>query len=120
MGIIDNIINIMNKKGITAYKIEKDLGIRQQTFSNWKNGTQAPVERINDLINYLGVTPNEVYGYEQGKDLLNDPQKEMISIMEGMNERDQWKAVGIIENYSQNIKSGDEAKSDESSISKIS
>lgn len=104
MRIINNIINIMNRKGITAYKLCKDTGISPQTFSNWKNGKQAPVDRIDDIIKYLGISPNEVFGYDQTRDLLNEPQKEMISIMEDMDEREQWKAVGIIENFHNNTK----------------
>ncbi len=68
----------------------------------------------------MNVSANELFGYDQARDLLNEPQKEMVSIMEDMEEREQWKAVGIIENYSQNIKSEVENESDESSISKIS
>jgi transcriptional regulator with XRE-family HTH domain len=120
MRVIDRLLDIMEKKGITAYKVAQDTGIKQSSFSNWKKGVEPPASKIEILFKYLEVTPNEIYGYDQTQNLLNEPQKEMISIMEDMEEREQWKAVGIIENYSQNIKSEVENESDESSISKIS
>ena len=120
MHLINNIIKMMESQNITAYKLEKDTGIKQSTFQGWKRGSEPSADKIYILLSYLNVSANELFGYDQARDLLNEPQKEMVSIMEDMEEREQWKAVGIIENYSQNIKSEVEYESDESSISKIS
>ena len=120
MKIIERIIQIMKEKGITAYMLEKETGIKQTSFSSWKRGVEPPASKIETIMQYLDVSPNEIYGYDQGRDLLNEPQKEMISIMEKMEVKEQWKAVGVIENYSQNIKSEIDDKSEELSISKIS
>lgn len=116
MNILENISKIMEQKKITAYKLEKDTGIRQQTFSSWKrNDRQPPIEYLIKIIEYLEVSPNEIFGYDQARDLLNEPQKEMISIMEDMEEREQWKAVGIIENFHNNTK--EEPEQDQQEIS---
>ena len=37
MNIIDNLIKIMNAKGITAYQLERDISINQTNYTNKKN-----------------------------------------------------------------------------------
>lgn len=39
---------LLEKNQITAYRVAKDTGIAQSTFSDWKNGKSNP--KINKLI----------------------------------------------------------------------
>ena len=39
----------MKNKGITAYKLEKDTGIKQSTFSHWKAGSQPPADKLEEI-----------------------------------------------------------------------
>lgn len=99
MRVIDRIIKIMESKGITAYKLEKDTGIRQTTFSGWKTGKQAPIEKIEEIIRYLEITPNEAFGYETSKELLTDTELEMLEVLNRMDHEHQIRAIGIVEDY---------------------
>lgn len=99
MNLIDKIESILKAKGITAYKLEKDTGIKQTTYQGWKRGSQPAADKIQILIQYLEVSPNELFGYDQSKDLLTENQKRMIEIMETMDEAHQMGAIGIIEDY---------------------
>ena len=102
MELIENVIRIMKAKGITAYKLEQDTGIRQTTFQNWKKGSQPPADKIYTLILYLDVTPNELFGIDISKDTLTEHEKEVLEIMNRMDEEHQKRAIGLLENYADN------------------
>lgn len=103
MNIIENIEKVMKQKGITAYKLEKDIGIKQQTFSNWKTGTKASVEKIIEIINYLGVSPNEIFEYSETEEKippekkLTENEQELLKYFRKLPEREQIKEIGRIE-----------------------
>ena len=39
---------MLQEKGLTAYKVSKSTGIAQATFSDWKNGKSVP--KLNKMI----------------------------------------------------------------------
>lgn len=104
MQIIDNIIKIMEQKGITAYQLEKDTGIKQSTFWNWKNGSQPAADKLQIIILYLGVTPNEIFGYKNIE--LTENEQELLELFRLLPEREQIKCIGRLEEiykqYTQN------------------
>ena len=53
----------MAEKGVTAYRLSKDLGVHQTTISNWLNGKSAPRMRIVHRISQvLGVQIDDLLG----------------------------------------------------------
>jgi transcriptional regulator with XRE-family HTH domain len=102
MQLIENITHIMAQKNITAYQLEKDTGIKQSTFWNWKNGTQPAGDKLQTIISYLGVSPNEIFGYENIE--LNENEKELLSIFKQLPEREQIKFIGKAEDYLEKYK----------------
>ena len=47
---------IVEEKGITFYKIAKDLGFAQSLFSDWKKGKSMPkTDKLLKLADYLSV-----------------------------------------------------------------
>lgn len=116
MRIIDNIEKIMKDKKITAYQMEKDIGISQKTFANWKKGSQPAVDKIQLIIPYLGVTPNEVFGYMTESE-LNENEKELLEHFKKLPEREQIKFIARVEDAT--IKYQAEHRELESSDSKI-
>ena len=96
MNIVENIEKIMKIKKITAYQLEKDIGISQNTFSNWRKGRQPSVDKIAKIIPYLGVTPNELFGYES-TELLTDNEKELLNLFQKLPDREQIKFIGRLE-----------------------
>ena len=95
MNIIENLMKIMENKQISAYKLEKEAGIKSSTFGSWKKGSQPPADKIDALCRYLGVTPNEVFGYENIK--LTENEKEMLNLFQKLPEREQIKFIGRLE-----------------------
>ena len=103
MKIIEYIEQIMKKKGISAYQIEKNTGIKQQTFSNWKKGIEPGAEKVLKIIKYLGVTPNEVFGYST-EPKLTENEKELLGLFQQLPEREQIKFIARLEDKVEQIK----------------
>lgn len=48
---------LLNKKGITAYKVSKETGIGRSTFTDWKNGRSKPgPDKLIKIAKCLDVT----------------------------------------------------------------
>ena len=53
----DLLVELIQNKGITAYKLSKDTGISEALISNWKTGRQLPkYDNIILLCDYFGVS----------------------------------------------------------------
>ncbi len=96
MPVIENIIKIMQDKKVTAYRIEKDIGINAATFNHWKNGTQPPADKLEKIISYLNITPNELFGYKT-EDSLTENEKELLEQFRKLPDREQIKFIGRLE-----------------------
>lgn len=50
-------VALLQKYGISTYKVSKETGISQTTFSNWKSGRSNPkLEAMQKIATYFGVT----------------------------------------------------------------
>lgn len=48
---------LLDKKGITAYRLSKELGISKSKFSDWKSGRSIPkTDKLIKIADYFGVT----------------------------------------------------------------
>lgn len=86
----------MIQKGITAYRLEKDTGIKQTTFQGWKRGSQPAADKIEILIQYLKVSANDIFGI-QDKKQLTENEIELLKAFQKLPEREQVKEIGRIE-----------------------
>lgn len=103
MNVIENLLKIMNLKGITAYQLEKDVGINQTTFYNWKKGKQPPADKLYKIITYLEVTPNELFGYPTAPELTEN-ETELLNLFKQLPEREQIKFIARLEDKVEQIK----------------
>lgn len=103
MKLIENIEKIMKTKGISAYQLEKDIGIRQTTFQGWKRGSEPSADKISKLLQYLKVTPNELFGYSEVKELTEN-EKELLELFQQLPEREQIKFIARLEDKVEQIK----------------
>ena len=52
---------LMQQRGLTAYRVSRDTGITQATFSRWKNGVTTPsIDTLQTLADYFGVTLDQL------------------------------------------------------------
>ncbi len=48
-------VDLLEKNGITAYKVAKETGIAQSTLSDWKNGISQPkIDKLKKIADYFG------------------------------------------------------------------
>ena len=116
MTLIENIINIMEQKKITAYQLEKAGIVKQTTFTSWKKGTQPALDKIINLMQYIEVSPNELFGYEP-ETRLTENEQELLELFHKLPEREQIKFIGRLEEIVNNLP--DQHRELESSNSKI-
>lgn len=48
---------LVNARGITAYRVAKDLELTPTVFSDWKSGKSKPkVDKLKKIADYFGVS----------------------------------------------------------------
>lgn len=101
MKFIENLIKLMDERGITAYQLEKDTGIKQSTFGKWKKGSQPTLDKILTILNYFQVSADEIMDTQISN--LSDNDKELLQLFHQLPEREQVKLIGkaedMIEKY---------------------
>ena len=78
---------LLQKYGVTPYKVAKEAGVTQTALSNWKSGRSTPTTKtLQKIADYFGVTLDYLL---TGKDL---PEKKETSLS-AKDERDITKDV---------------------------
>lgn len=67
----DTLTDILRIKGISQTQFAKDLGIKQNTVSQWASGKREPnFDMLMRICYYLDVTPNDILSYPRAKNLM--------------------------------------------------
>ena len=75
---------LLQKNGISSYKVSKDTGISQVTLSNWKNGISTPKQdKLKILADYFGVSLNYIMGIEE-KEVYDKLKQRTILVLQGI------------------------------------
>lgn len=76
MDVLNNILELMKKKGISQKELCEKLGINQQAFTNWKNGTHSSYTKyLPQIADILGCSMD----FLVGKDHQNAPSDDDLS-----------------------------------------
>lgn len=76
-------VKLLEKYGVTAYKVSKATGIAGSTFSDWKSGRSTPKQdKLQKIADYFGVTVDYLM---TGKE---DESKEKAPELTARDERD--------------------------------
>lgn len=60
---VNKFVQILQERGISAYKLSKDTGIHQSTISQWKAGLQKPsLEAAEKIADYLDCSVDYLLG----------------------------------------------------------
>ncbi len=52
----DKFLNLLTQKKVTPYRVSKETGISESTFSDWKHNKSKPkVDKLQKLADYFGV-----------------------------------------------------------------
>ncbi len=53
--------DILKQKGITPYRLAKEIGISNVVFSEWKRGKSQPkLDKLIKITEYLGITIDDL------------------------------------------------------------
>lgn len=85
--------NLLQKHGVTAYKVSKETGVSQSTLSDWKRGISTPKQdKLQKIADYFGVTIDYLMTGQEAYTKTNtaefnarderDIKKDLDSIME--------------------------------------
>lgn len=68
---------MLQEKGLTAYKVSKSTGIAQATFSDWKNGKSVPkLNKMIKIAEFLEVPLEWLQGTSEQKEKpLSEPEE---------------------------------------------
>ena len=65
--VTKNIFQLMDKQGVTAYKLSKETGISESVISRWRSGEQSPsVSNLVKVAHYFKCGLSELM---KGSDL---------------------------------------------------
>ena len=92
--------NILKEKGITAYRIQKELGIAEGTVRGWFRGSVPRGDHLLAVSQYLGVDPRVLMGVKETDTCLaeglapyGDPVKYKINKMLDVMDEERKRAV---------------------------
>lgn len=52
----NNFKKLLKEKSLSCYKVSKETGISQATFSDWKNGRSIPkIDKLQKIADYLNI-----------------------------------------------------------------
>lgn len=57
--IFDNVKHICDEKGISIWRLEKDLGFSNRSISKW-NESEPGIHKVRKVADYLGVSIEEL------------------------------------------------------------
>ena len=66
---------MLEEKGVTAYRLSKTLGIHQTTVKNWVDGNSKPrTEFVQKMADFFGVSPDYLMGWSNNRTAQEDDE----------------------------------------------
>ena len=93
---------LLEIKGITAYKVAKETGITTTTITNWKNGKYVPKsDKLSKIAEYLGVSENYIRNGEEKPDIPNfEPEHlELIELYSKLKEEQKSAVINLLRSF---------------------
>lgn len=71
--------NLMNRAGVTNYRLAKEIGCSPATVGYWLNGSKSPTaESIQSLAGYFGVSTDYLMGSDDTDTAENDEMADLL------------------------------------------
>ena len=73
---------LLQKHGLSAYKVAKETGVTQSTLSDWKRGRSTPkTENMKKLADFFGVSVEYLMTGKKSEPLTKRDEKEIGAIL---------------------------------------
>ena len=80
MQIVDRILELIKKNGITEYRVMKDCALQTNSFTYWKKGRATPgLDALIKIANYFNVSIDYLIGRETSNNAAINPIISRIS-----------------------------------------
>lgn len=87
MTILERIQNILKEKGITARDMCREIGLKEATFSAWKQrGSTPSAEWISPIAHFLDVPSEYLLTGVRDQVYLEDREKRLLAYWKALNE----------------------------------
>lgn len=96
MEFINILTNLMKDKSINTLDLQRDTGISESTYRNWKRGSQPTAEKIIILSKYFDISSDMLLGLKEPLELTEN-DKELLELFRTLPEREQIKLIGRVE-----------------------
>jgi transcriptional regulator with XRE-family HTH domain len=60
LSFAENLARIQAERGVTNYRIAKEIDVNQTSIVNWKNGTKPHPRNVKRLADYFNVSVDEL------------------------------------------------------------
>jgi bacteriophage CI repressor helix-turn-helix domain len=116
MSVIDRIVELLQKKGVSQADICNYIGIKYNVFTTWKTReTDPPTKYLVQICEFLNITLEYLLTGEESKSsneihLANANETTMLNLFRMLSEKEQDRIIGRLENMveeSQNFKNKD-------------
>ena len=101
---------LLLKHGISSYKVSKETGIAQSTFSDWKSGRSIPKkDKLQKIAEYFDVPLSYIMGleekdvYENELEAKNATEKELLLLCRKVNDAPEEVREQIVEQFKNTI-----------------
>ena len=92
---------LLQKHGVTPYKVSKETGVSQTSLSNWKTGRNRPgIQTLQKIADYFGVSLGYLMGTEgeepNALDKENNPivlDDDALELLEELKERPEMRTL---------------------------
>ena len=96
MDFINILTNLMKEKSINTLDLQRETGISESTFRNWKRGSQPTAEKVILLSKFFNISSDELLGLKEPLNLSQN-DKELLELFRTLPEREQIKLIGRVE-----------------------
>lgn len=91
---------LLQKNGVTPYKVSKETGVSQSTLSDWKRGISTPKsDKLQKIADYFGVSLGYLMGTEDEPNAIdkeNNPivlDDDALELLEELKERPEMRTL---------------------------
>ena len=98
MAFIDKLMEALENKNISQYKLCNELNIGQSTISSWKKGKMPTAEKIVAIVRYLEVSADWILEIDSKDPIdLTSEEKELLEYFRKLPDREQIRELGRME-----------------------
>ena len=97
---------LLEKNGVTAYKVGKDTKIASSTFTDWKKGRSEPKQdKLKRIADYFGVSVEYLMTGEEKKKAARPKEPytkedlELLALIKNLNEKQKNLIVETIKSF---------------------